>query len=71
MLRFVRGSDGAATADPGRRRPGRGVYLCTDAACAEKARDGRAFSRSLRAHVTVDQETLDFTLAWQRDASTK
>ena len=71
MLRFVRAADGSARPDPERREQGRGAYLCARPECAGEARDGRAFSRSLRAQVTVDQETLDFTLAWQRDASTK
>ena len=71
MLRFVRGADGSARPDPERLATGRGAYLCHEPECATEVRDGRAFSRSLRAHVKVDQETLDFTLAWQRDASTK
>jgi predicted RNA-binding protein YlxR (DUF448 family) len=71
MLRFVRDADGSARPDPERREPGRGAYLCQRLECAQAVRDGRALSRSLRAQVTVDQETLDFTFAWQRDASTR
>ena len=71
LLRFARTADGSARPDPQGRVQGRGAYLCARAECAETARDGRAFARSFRAHVNVDPETLDFTLAWQRDASTK
>ena len=71
LLRFVRAADGSARPDPQGREQGRGAYLCAQPECAETARDGRAFARSFRAHVNVDPETLDFTLAWQKDASTK
>ncbi len=71
MLRFVRAANGTVRPDPDGREQGRGAYLCAESRCADKARDGRAFSRSFRAHVTIDPETLDFISAWQRDAFTR
>ena len=71
MLRFVRAADGTARPDPERRQEGRGAYVCARPSCSEKLRDGRALSRTLRAQVTVDQETLDFTHAWQSGAYTR
>ncbi|MGI8944709.1 MAG: YlxR family protein [Thermoleophilaceae bacterium] len=71
LLRFVRAADGSAKPDPAGHARGRGAYLCSRPGCAERVRDGRAFSRALRGHVNVGPETLDFILAWQRDASTK
>ena len=38
----------------GRRLPGRGVYTCPRLACFERARDRRAFARTLRETVRVD-----------------
>ena len=51
LLRFV-SRDGALTFGP--RLPGRGVYTCRRLACFERARDRRAFARTLRATVRVD-----------------
>ena len=34
--------------------PGRGVYTCRRLSCFERARDRRAFARTLRRTVTVD-----------------
>lgn len=51
LLRFV-AQDGALV--PGQRSPGRGVYTCRRLSCFERARERRAFSRTLRATVQVD-----------------
>jgi predicted RNA-binding protein YlxR (DUF448 family) len=50
---------------------GRGAYVCERRECAERARSGRAYGRSLRAPVTVTNETIEFIHEWQRSASTK
>ena len=71
MLRFVRDPDGMVRPDPERRREGRGAYLCGEPECTHKARDGRAFARSFRARVTVDEKTLDFGDEWQRSEYTR
>jgi predicted RNA-binding protein YlxR (DUF448 family) len=53
-VRFVE-RDGSLA--PARRGdPGRGVYTCRRLACFERARDRRAFARTLRRTVRVDQE---------------
>jgi len=71
MLRFVRDPDGTVRPDPERRRKGRGAYLCGAPECTSRASDGRAFSRSFRARVTVDHKTLDFGDEWQRSEYTR
>lgn len=53
LQRFVF-EDGALV--PGAGRPGRGVYTCRRLVCFERARERRAFARSLRRTVRVDQE---------------
>ena len=53
LLRFV-ALDGALTHSP--HGEGRGVYTCRRLACFERARERRAFNRTLRATVRVDQE---------------
>jgi predicted RNA-binding protein YlxR (DUF448 family) len=42
------------TLSPGRREPGRGAYTCRRLACFERARERRAFNRTLRQTVDVD-----------------
>lgn len=53
LLRFG-ALDGTLTHSP--RGAGRGVYTCRTLACFERARERRAFARTLRQHVEVDQE---------------
>ncbi len=55
LLRFV-AHDGALTADPEARRPGRGAYLHADEPCWERALGRRAFARALRARVALPPE---------------
>jgi uncharacterized protein len=51
LLRFV-ARDGALAADP--QGAGRGVYTCRRLQCFERARERRAFARTLRRTVRVD-----------------
>jgi len=53
LLRFV-ALDGTLTDSP--KGAGRGVYTCRRLACFERARERRAFARTLRQVVQVDQE---------------
>lgn len=53
LLRFV-AVDGTLMHSP--KGPGRGVYTCRRLACFERARERRAFARTLRQTVEVDQE---------------
>jgi uncharacterized protein len=51
LIRFV-ARNGALAADP--RGAGRGVYTCRRLSCFERARERRAFARTLRRTVRVD-----------------
>jgi uncharacterized protein len=53
LLRFV-APDGVLT--PGIRQPGRGAYTCRRLSCFERAVARRAFNRTLRRNVRVEQE---------------
>ena len=53
LLRFV-AADGRVVA--GERRPGRGAYTCRRRSCFERAAARRAFNRTLRQNVRVEQE---------------
>ena len=53
LLRFV-AQDGQLV--EGARRPGRGAYTCRRLACFERAVSRRAFNRTLRQTVRVDQK---------------
>ena len=53
LIRFV-ARDGSLV--PGERAPGRGVYTCRRLSCFERARERRAFARTLRQTVRVDPE---------------
>jgi predicted RNA-binding protein YlxR (DUF448 family) len=59
LLRIVRASDGSVAVDDQGTAPGRGAYVCRNAACVQLARKRRALDRSLRAHV---QESVYDTL---------
>lgn len=52
LVRFV-ALDGTLTHS--QKGPGRGVYTCRRLACFERARQRRAFARTLRQSVQVDQ----------------
>jgi uncharacterized protein len=53
LLRFV-AREGTLTHAP--KGPGRGVYTCRRLSCFERARERRAFNRTLRRTVRVDPE---------------
>lgn len=47
LLRVLRAPDGSVTLDTRGKAPGRGAYLCRDAACLRRAAKSRALERSL------------------------
>ena len=47
LIRVVRGPEGEISLDFTGKKPGRGAYLCHDAACLKKARKTRRMERSL------------------------
>jgi predicted RNA-binding protein YlxR (DUF448 family) len=53
LLRFA-AADGQLV--PGNGRPGRGAYTCPRLSCFERAVARRAFNRTLRKTVSVDQK---------------
>ncbi|MEO7334761.1 MAG: YlxR family protein [Gemmatimonadales bacterium] len=54
MTRIVRQPDGALALDPSGRAPGRGTYLCDDAACHEVTRLGDGVRRALGSSTGLD-----------------
>lgn len=61
LIRIVGDKDGHVFLDAGGKANGRGVYLCPDRTCFEKARKKHAISRSLG--MSVNQEDLDRVFA--------
>lgn len=51
----IAGYEGELTLDLTGRAKGRGVYLCPDTKCLEKAKKKRALGRSLKMEVTQEQ----------------
>ena len=52
LIRVVRAPDGAEiTLDFKGKAPGRGAYVCPDAACLKKARKSRALERAFSAAI--------------------
>lgn len=51
----IAGYEDTVTIDTTGRAKGRGVYLCPDKACLEKAKKKRALNRSLKMEISQDQ----------------
>lgn len=51
LVRIVRSPEGVISLDPRGKLPGRGVYVCPDAACLNKARKARSLERSLETQI--------------------
>ena len=51
----IAGFEGEIALDPTGRAKGRGVYLCPDTKCLEKAKKKRALGRSLKMEITQEQ----------------
>ena len=49
LIRVVRSPEGAVSLDFGGKLPGRGAYLCPQAACLARARKARALERAFDA----------------------
>ena len=60
LLRVVKAS-GRLVPDPQSRLPGRGAYVCKDAACMREATRRHGFERSFRAPVRAPDDVLDWT----------
>ena len=51
LLRIVRSAEGAVSIDVTGRAPGRGAYICRDAACLERAIKTKALERAFEQKV--------------------
>ncbi len=58
LLRFVRANDGEVLFDAKASAPGRGAYLCADAACLSVAAKRGHFARAFEAPVVFDAQAL-------------
>ena len=61
LIRVVRSPEGTISVDLRGKAPGRGAYLCRNAACLKKALKSRAVERAL--NVSVPEEIWDRLLA--------
>ena len=65
-LMRVAGCEGRLTADPEGKAPGRGVYVCKNRECMEKALRKGGFQRSLRRNSSMDEiSSVIEELQWQ------
>ena len=58
LLRIALAANGRLSLDLRGRAPGRGAYLCTSAACWERAAAGRQLSAALRTDLNDDDRSL-------------
>jgi hypothetical protein len=54
LVRVVKSPEGEISLDFGARKPGRGAYVCPDAACLKKARKSRALERAFSAPIPAE-----------------
>jgi predicted RNA-binding protein YlxR (DUF448 family) len=63
MTRVVRSADGAVMVDPSGKAPGRGTYLCDQAACRDPKRLAEGIQRALGASIVPEQILAEVTHA--------
>ena len=51
LIRIVRNKEGEVSIDFTGKANGRGVYICNDVACLEKAKKSKRISRALNAEI--------------------
>jgi uncharacterized protein len=54
MVRIVRSPEGNVSLDRSGKKPGRGAYVCPDAACIEKAFQSKNLERTLQVKVSPE-----------------
>ena len=69
LTRIVATAEGRVTVDATGKAPGRGAYLCPNAACAGQALKPGILSRALR--VTLDRASLAELRAWAEQLGEK
>lgn len=64
LIRVVRNKDGEISLDTTGKKPGRGAYICKNAACFKKARKAKRFERAFECVIPDDvYETLEKELS--------
>jgi uncharacterized protein len=63
MTRVVRRTDGSVAVDPSGKAPGRGTYLCDQAACRDPRRLAEGIQRAFGGPVAVEQILAEVTHA--------
>jgi predicted RNA-binding protein YlxR (DUF448 family) len=63
MIRVVRRADGSVAVDHTGKAPGRGTYLCDQAACREPTSLANAIQRALGASIEAEQILVEVTHA--------
>jgi predicted RNA-binding protein YlxR (DUF448 family) len=63
MTRVVRRADGTVAVDPSGKAPGRGTYLCDQAACRDPERLAEGIQRALGGSVVLEQIVAEMTHA--------
>ena len=58
LVRVVRAPSGEISIDPVGKKPGRGAYLCPDAACLAKAKKKKALERCFEQPVPAEAQQL-------------
>lgn len=51
LIRVVKSPEGEVSLDFRGKKPGRGAYVCPDAACLKRARKSRAFERAFSSPI--------------------
>ena len=54
LLRVVRSPEGEVTLDFSGKKPGRGAYVCHDAACLQRARKSKALERAFETSIAPE-----------------
>ena len=54
LIRVVRSPEGDVSLDFKGKKPGRGAYVCPDAACLAKAKKSRSLERAFKAAVPLE-----------------
>lgn len=54
LIRVVKSPEGEVSLDFKGKKPGRGAYLCPDAACLTRARKSRALERAFSAQLPTE-----------------
>ena len=64
LIRVVRSPEGEVSLDFRGKKPGRGAYVCPDAACLRRARKSRALERAFSAQIPPEvYEAMEVELA--------